>query len=28
MYTKVKTAEEIENMRVAGKMLATVLEHI
>ena len=28
MYTKVKTAEEIENMRVAGKMLATVLQHV
>jgi methionyl aminopeptidase len=26
MYTKVKTAEEIEAMRVSGKMLATVLE--
>ena len=25
MYTKIKTADEIESMRVAGKMLATVL---
>lgn len=28
MYTKVKTAEEIESMRIAGKMLATVLQHV
>ena len=28
MYTKVKTATEIENMRVAGKMLATVLQDV
>lgn len=28
MYTKVKTAQEIESMRVAGKMLATVLQHV
>ena len=28
MYTKVKTTEEIESMRIAGKMLATVLQHI
>jgi methionyl aminopeptidase len=28
MYTKVKTPEEIENMRIAGKMLATVLQHV
>lgn len=28
MYTKVKTAEEIESMRVAGKMLATVLQYV
>lgn len=28
MYTKVKTLEEIENMRIAGKMLATVLQHV
>ena len=28
MYTKVKTAEEIENMRIAGNMLATVLQHV
>jgi methionyl aminopeptidase len=27
-YTKVKTAEEIESMRVSGKMLATVLQHV
>lgn len=26
MFTKVKTPEEIENMRVSGKMLATVLQ--
>lgn len=28
MYTKVKTDEEIESMRIAGKMLATVLQSI
>jgi len=28
MYTKVKTAEEIESMRIAGKMLATVLRSV
>lgn len=27
-YTKVKTADEIESMRTAGKMLATVLQHV
>jgi len=27
-YTKVKTPEEIENMRIAGKMLATVLQYV
>lgn len=28
MYTKIKTADEIESMRVAGKMLATVLQDV
>ena len=28
MFTKVKTEEEIENMRIAGKMLAQVLQHV
>lgn len=28
MYTKVKTAEEIVNMRIAGKMLASVLQYV
>ncbi|CAN5397901.1 type I methionyl aminopeptidase [soil metagenome] len=28
MFTKVKTDVEIENMRIAGKMLATVLQHV
>lgn len=28
MYTKVKTAEEIESMRIAGKMLAIVLSRV
>lgn len=28
MYTKIKTPEEIENMRIAGKMLATVLQDV
>jgi methionyl aminopeptidase len=28
VFTKVKTAEQIESMRKAGKMLATVLEHV
>lgn len=28
MYTKVKTLEEIENMRIAGKMLASVLQEV
>jgi len=28
MYTKVKTEAEIKNMRVAGKMLAQVLQHV
>lgn len=28
MYTKVKTPDEIENMRIAGKMLGTVLRHV
>ncbi len=28
MYTKVKTAEEIESMRIAGKMLAKVLQYV
>lgn len=27
-YTKIKTAKEIEAMRVGGKMLATVLQHL
>ena len=28
MFTKVKTSEEIANMRVAGRMLARVLKHV
>lgn len=28
MFTRVKTEDEIESMRVAGKMLATVLQHV
>lgn len=28
MYTRVKTDQEIENMRIGGKMLATVLERL
>ena len=28
MYTKVKTAQEIENMRTSGKMLASVLHYL
>jgi methionyl aminopeptidase len=28
MFTKVKTLEELDNMRVAGKMLATVLQDV
>jgi methionyl aminopeptidase len=28
MFTKVKTAQEIEDMRTSGKMLATVLEYL
>ena len=27
-YTKVKTTAEIEAMRIGGKMLATVLQHL
>ena len=27
-YTKIKTVEEIESMRIAGKMLAEVLQHV